>query len=49
MILMMIADFLLLNWCAIQRIAKRSKVLKEERISLLDDIGFDWSGADALS
>lgn len=43
------SDFLLLNWCAIQRIAKRSRVLKDDRISLLDSIGFDWTGADALS
>jgi hypothetical protein len=35
--------------CALQRIAKRSKVLSEPRIALLDDIGFDWTGADPLS
>ena len=43
------ADFLLLNWCAVQRIAKRSRVLCREREELLEGIGFDWSGADALS
>lgn len=43
------SDFLLLNWCAIQRIAKRSKVLPSDREALLEDIEFDWTGADALS
>jgi hypothetical protein len=43
------ADFLLLNWCAVQRIAKRSRVLCREREELLEGIGFDWTGADALS
>lgn len=35
--------------CSVQRIAKRSKQLSEERVSRLDSIGFDWTGADALS
>ena len=35
--------------CCVQRIAKRSRVLTEERVALLEDIGFDWTGADALS
>lgn len=35
--------------CCVQRIAKRSKVLAGERVALLDAIGFDWTGADALS
>jgi hypothetical protein len=43
------ADFLLLNWCAIQRIARRSRVLPGDREALLTGIGFDWTGADALS
>ncbi|GAB4821396.1 hypothetical protein N2152v2_008442 [Parachlorella kessleri] len=43
------SDFLLINWCSVQRIAKRSRRLAEDRIGLLDGIAFDWSGADALS
>ncbi|CAL8464357.1 g3892 [Coccomyxa elongata] len=43
------ADFYLYNWCCVQRIAKRSGVLAEERVAMLDGIGFDWTGADALS
>ena len=35
--------------CCVQRIARRSKVLAEERVALLEAIGFDWTGADALS
>lgn len=35
--------------CAIQRIARRSRVLAESRIARLDELGFDWSGADPLS
>lgn len=35
--------------CAVQRIAKRSRVLADDRAELLDSLGFDWSGADALS
>ena len=35
--------------CSVQRIAKRARVLSQKRIELLDSIGFDWSGADALS
>ena len=38
-----------LRRCCVQRIAKRSKVLAEERVALLDAAGFDWTGADALS
>jgi hypothetical protein len=43
------SDFLLLNWCAVQRIARRSRRLADDRAALLDAIGFDWTGADALS
>ena len=44
------ADFLLLNWCSVQRIAKRSRVLSPERAAMLDGLGgWDWTGADALS
>jgi len=43
------ADFYLINWCAIQRIAKRSRVLPEHRQQLLDEAGFDWNQPDALS
>ncbi len=35
--------------CSVQRIAKRSRYLTPDRVQLLDDIGFDWTGADALS
>eukprot|EP00884_Botryococcus_braunii_P018549 jgi/Botrbrau1/5378/Bobra.0346s0041.3 len=42
-------DIYLTNWCSVQRIAKRSKRLSEERVARLDSIGFDWTGADALS
>jgi hypothetical protein len=42
-------DFLLNNWCSVQRISQRSGVLKAERISRLDALNFDWTGADALS
>ena len=42
-------DFLLLNWCAVQRIARRSRRMPRHREALLDSIGFDWGGADALS
>jgi len=43
------SDFLLLNWCAVQRIGKRSRVMPHDREEMLDNLGFDWSGADALS
>ncbi|CAL5220562.1 g2599 [Coccomyxa viridis] len=42
-------DFYLYNWCSVQRIAKRSGALAPDRIALLNDIAFDWTGADALS
>lgn len=42
-------DFYLINWCAIQRIAKRSKVLPQQREELLTRAGFDWNEPDALS
>ena len=35
--------------CSVQRIAKRSRYLTADRVELLDSIGFDWTGADALS
>lgn len=43
------SDFLLINWCSVQRIAARSGVLNQQRRKLLDSIDFDWTGADALS
>ena len=43
------ADFLLINWCSVQRIMRRCGVLAPERVTLLDGLGFDWSGADPLS
>ncbi len=42
-------DFYLINWCSVQRIARRSRVLSEKRVALLDGLGFDWTGADPLS
>ncbi|KAL4437291.1 hypothetical protein ABPG75_004430 [Micractinium tetrahymenae] len=42
-------DFLLINWVSVQRIMRRCNVLAPERIALLDELGFDWSGADPLS
>lgn len=42
-------DFLLSNWCSVQRIARRSGVLIDERVELLTGIGFDWDSPDALS
>lgn len=41
--------FLLINWCSVQRIAKRSRMLAADRIQLLDDLKFDWDGSDPLS
>ena len=35
--------------CSVQRIAKRSGALAADRIALLNDIAFEWTGADALS
>lgn len=43
------ADFLLINWCSVQRIMRRCGVLPEERVAALDGLGFDWTGADPLS
>lgn len=40
---------ILLCRCCVQRIAQRSGVLSQERRALLDALGFDWTGADALS
>lgn len=42
-------DFLLNNWCSVQRISQRSGMLSDERIARLDAVDFDWTGADALS
>lgn len=43
------ADFYLINWCSVQRVARRCRALSARREALLDSIGFDWSGADPLS
>eukprot|EP00878_Enallax_costatus_P025135 GHUV01026860.1.p1 GENE.GHUV01026860.1~~GHUV01026860.1.p1 ORF type:complete len:116 (+),score=31.84 GHUV01026860.1:645-992(+) len=43
------ADFYLINWCSVQRVAYRCKVLSQRRLDLLNSIDFDWSGADPLS
>jgi hypothetical protein len=42
-------DLYLYNWCAVQRIALRCRILSEKRKGLLDDLDFDWTGADPLS
>jgi len=42
-------DLYLINWCSVQRVARRSRVLSAARIQALDELGFDWSGADPLS
>lgn len=42
-------DFYLTNWCSVQRIARRAGVMSGERVRLLDELGFDWTGADPLS
>lgn len=42
-------DFLLNNWCSVQRVAKRSGMLCMDRIERLDALNFEWTGADALS
>ncbi|KAG1672603.1 hypothetical protein FOA52_002083 [Chlamydomonas sp. UWO 241] len=42
-------DLYLMHWCAIQRIALRSKKLSAARERQLTDLGFDWTGADPLS
>jgi len=42
-------DFLLNNWCSVQRISQRSGVLSERRVGRLEALKFDWTGADALS
>jgi len=39
----------LTNWCSVQRIARRSRVMPPNRIRMLDDLGFQWTGADPLS
>ncbi len=44
-----VADFLLINWCSVQRIMRRCGVMPEERVEALDALGFDWTGADPLS
>ncbi|KAK9816197.1 hypothetical protein WJX74_001081 [Apatococcus lobatus] len=42
-------DMLMLNWCSVQRIARRAHVLLPDREEMLTVLGFDWTGADALS
>jgi hypothetical protein len=43
------ADLYLCNWCSVQRVANRCKVLSSRRLGLLNSIEFDWTGADPLS
>eukprot|EP00873_Tetraselmis_striata_P034456 jgi/Tetstr1/454720/TSEL_041606.t1 len=42
-------DLYLINWCGVQRIARRSRMLSQRRIDQLDSVQFDWTGADPLS
>lgn len=42
-------SFMLTNWCSVQRVAKRARVMLPEREALLNSIEFDWTCADALS
>jgi len=35
--------------CGVQRISRRNGVMGEDRARLLDEIEFDWTGADPLS
>ena len=42
-------NFYAANWSAVQRIAHRCDRLSQDKVDLLDSIGFDWSGADPLS
>ena len=42
-------DHYLINWCGLQRIALRCRVLSKRREKLLDELAFDWTGADPLS
>ena len=42
-------ELFLANWQSVQRVAKRCGALSEGRVAALDAVGFDWSGADALS
>ena len=37
------------NWKSVQRVARRAGVLSEARVAALEEWGFDWTGADALS
>eukprot|EP00803_Ostreobium_quekettii_P000216 evm.model.scf_2781.2 EVM.evm.TU.scf_2781.2 scf_2781:5688-7780(-) len=42
-------NFLLTNWCSVQRVARRCGVLSRKRRELLSAVQFDWEAADALS
>ena len=42
-------ELFLENWMSVQRVARRSGVLSASRVAALDAVGFDWTGADALS
>lgn len=44
-----LTSFYLMNWCGVQRIARRCNRLSAARVELLDSLDFDWTGADALS
>ena len=42
-------ELLWMRRCSVQRIAKRAGMLTTCRADQLDAVGFDWTGADALS
>ena len=39
----------MMNWCSVQRVARRCRRLSEARIGKLDSIAFVWDAADPLS
>lgn len=42
-------DLYLYNWCAVQRVAARTRILTPERAEALSQLGFDWEASDPLS
>lgn len=39
----------LINWCSVQRVARKTGMLSAKKIALLDSANFNWTAADALS
>lgn len=42
-------DLCLYNWCAVQRVARRTRVLTAKRSEALTKLEFDWEASDPLS